>query len=158
MCLRANTRRNRRREIRELERSYLDRCRAERELRPKTIVPPKMGSLCQLRDKLSVNGRIGGSFNARRPINSSTQTCYAAPRSLARSEEAVMSTKVEVLNELVELINQRREVPIARYFTEDFRLDDAGTGVVRNGHAGARVASFASFDRTLMTRTKHGCR
>jgi predicted ester cyclase len=50
-----------------------------------------------------------------------------------------MSTKVEVLKELVELINQRREVPIARYFTEDFRLDDAGTGVVRTGHAGAQT-------------------
>ena len=36
-------------------------------------------------------------------------------------------------------MNERRPVSIARYFTEDFRLDDAGTGVVRTGHAGAQT-------------------
>jgi predicted SnoaL-like aldol condensation-catalyzing enzyme len=47
--------------------------------------------------------------------------------------------KAELLQELSELVNQRRPVPIARYFTEDFRLDDAGAGVVRSGHAGAQT-------------------
>ena len=49
-----------------------------------------------------------------------------------------MPTKAELLAELAELINQRRPVPIARYFTEDFRLDDAGAGVVLSGHSGAQ--------------------
>jgi predicted SnoaL-like aldol condensation-catalyzing enzyme len=34
---------------------------------------------------------------------------------------------------------QRRPIDIAHYFTEDFRLDDAGSGVVRTGHAGAQA-------------------
>jgi predicted SnoaL-like aldol condensation-catalyzing enzyme len=49
-----------------------------------------------------------------------------------------MPTKVELLGELAELLNQRRPVLIARYFTEDFRLDDAGAGVMLTGHAGAK--------------------
>jgi hypothetical protein len=49
-----------------------------------------------------------------------------------------MPTKVELLGELAELLNQRRPVPIARYFTEDFRLDDAGAGVMLTGHAALR--------------------
>jgi predicted SnoaL-like aldol condensation-catalyzing enzyme len=48
-------------------------------------------------------------------------------------------TKAELLQELSELVNRRQPVTIARYFTEDFRLDDAGTGVVRTGHAGAQT-------------------
>jgi predicted SnoaL-like aldol condensation-catalyzing enzyme len=50
-----------------------------------------------------------------------------------------MVPNVELLEDLTELLNQRRLVPIARYFTETFRLDDAGTGVVRTGHAGAQT-------------------
>jgi predicted ester cyclase len=50
-----------------------------------------------------------------------------------------MLTKVEVLQDLTKLVNERQTVPIARYFTEDFRLDDAGAGVVLTGHAGAQT-------------------
>ena len=50
-----------------------------------------------------------------------------------------MLMKVKVLDEVTELVNRRQPVPIARYFTEDFRLDDAGAGVVRTGHAGAKA-------------------
>jgi predicted SnoaL-like aldol condensation-catalyzing enzyme len=50
-----------------------------------------------------------------------------------------MLTQAHRLRELAEYINQRQPVPIARYFTEDFRLDDAGAGVVRTGHAGAQA-------------------
>ena len=45
----------------------------------------------------------------------------------------------DLLKEVAELVNRRQPVPIARYFTEDFRLDDAGAGVVRTGHAGAQA-------------------
>jgi predicted SnoaL-like aldol condensation-catalyzing enzyme len=48
-------------------------------------------------------------------------------------------TKAELLQELSELMNQRRRIAVARYFTEDFRLDDAGAGVVRSGHVGAQT-------------------
>jgi predicted SnoaL-like aldol condensation-catalyzing enzyme len=51
----------------------------------------------------------------------------------------------ELLRELTTLFNQRRPIPVERYFTEDFRLDDAGAGVVRTGHSGAR----AMFDDML---------
>ena len=47
--------------------------------------------------------------------------------------------KVKVLEELVGLVNHRQPAPIARYFTENFRLDDAGAGVVRTGHAGTEA-------------------
>jgi predicted ester cyclase len=50
-----------------------------------------------------------------------------------------MPTKTEILKELAQLVNQREPITIARYFTEDFRLDDAGAGVVRTGHAGAQT-------------------
>jgi hypothetical protein len=50
-------------------------------------------------------GEIAGALEDGAGI---TGACYAAPRSSAQSEEAAMSTKVEVLKELVELINQRR--------------------------------------------------
>lgn len=43
------------------------------------------------------------------------------------------------MKELAELVTQRRQFPITRYFTEDFRLDDAGAGVVLTGHAGAQT-------------------
>jgi hypothetical protein len=43
-----------------------------------------------------------------------------------------------ILGELAELLNQRRPVPITRYFTEDFRLDDAGAGVMLTGNVGAK--------------------
>jgi predicted SnoaL-like aldol condensation-catalyzing enzyme len=49
-----------------------------------------------------------------------------------------MLTKAELLKELAELVNERRPFAIARYFTEDFRLDDAGAGVVLTGYAGAQ--------------------
>jgi len=39
----------------------------------------------------------------------------------------------------VKFVNERRPIPIEQYFTEDFRLDDAGSGVVRTGHAGAQA-------------------
>jgi predicted SnoaL-like aldol condensation-catalyzing enzyme len=47
--------------------------------------------------------------------------------------------KAELLKQLADLVNARQPVPIARYFTDDFRLGDAGAGVVRTGHAGARA-------------------
>jgi predicted SnoaL-like aldol condensation-catalyzing enzyme len=50
-----------------------------------------------------------------------------------------MSSKADVLAELAEFVNRRLPVAIAKYFTEDFRLDDAGAGVVRTGHAGAQA-------------------
>jgi predicted SnoaL-like aldol condensation-catalyzing enzyme len=53
--------------------------------------------------------------------------------------EDAMLTNAGLLQELAVLVNERRPVPIARYFTEDFRLDDAGAGVVRTGHAGAQA-------------------
>jgi predicted SnoaL-like aldol condensation-catalyzing enzyme len=48
-------------------------------------------------------------------------------------------TKAELLRELAQLLNRRQPVPVARYFTDDFCLDDAGAGVVRSGHAGAQA-------------------
>jgi predicted SnoaL-like aldol condensation-catalyzing enzyme len=48
-------------------------------------------------------------------------------------------TKAELLKELAELVSRRQPVAIARYFADDFRLDDAGAGVVRTGHAGAQT-------------------
>src|SRR5262245_28365684 len=53
--------------------------------------------------------------------------------------QGVRMTKAELLRELAELVTRRQPVPLARYFTEDFRLDDAGAGVVRTGHAGAQT-------------------
>jgi predicted SnoaL-like aldol condensation-catalyzing enzyme len=50
-----------------------------------------------------------------------------------------MPKKTELREELLRLINERRPIPIARYFSEDFRLDDAGAGVVRTGRAGAQT-------------------
>jgi predicted SnoaL-like aldol condensation-catalyzing enzyme len=50
-----------------------------------------------------------------------------------------MPTKTEILRDLAMLVNRRQAVPIARYFAEDFRLDDAGAGLVRTGHAGAQT-------------------
>src|SRR5262245_9050550 len=50
-----------------------------------------------------------------------------------------MPTKAERLEELAGLVNRRQPVPIESFFAEDFRLDDAGAGVVRTGHAGARA-------------------
>jgi hypothetical protein len=50
-----------------------------------------------------------------------------------------MPTNLELLKELAELIIQRRPVTIARYFTDDFRLDDAGAGTLRFGHSGAQT-------------------
>jgi len=50
-----------------------------------------------------------------------------------------MPTNVELLGELAERLNQRLPLPIERYFTEDFRLDDAGAGMMLTGHAGAKA-------------------
>ena len=50
-----------------------------------------------------------------------------------------MPTNVELLGEVAELLNHRLPLPIERYFTEDFRLDDAGAGMMLTGHAGAKA-------------------
>jgi predicted SnoaL-like aldol condensation-catalyzing enzyme len=50
-----------------------------------------------------------------------------------------MLTKAGLLQQLADLVNERRPIEVARYFTEDFRLDDASTGLVRTGHAGAQA-------------------
>jgi len=70
-------------------------------------------------------------------------------------------TRVKLLEELTELVNQRRPVPIAHYFTEDFRLDDAGAGLVRTGYAGAQtmiaeILSLAPDVRLEMLDTVEG--
>ena len=44
----------------------------------------------------------------------------------------------ETLRELISLVNDRKEIDVARYFTPDFRLDQPG-GVPQRGHAGARA-------------------
>lgn len=49
-----------------------------------------------------------------------------------------MSIQLNALRELVVLFNEGRPIDLARFFTEDFRLDDPGAGVKRTGHDGAR--------------------
>jgi hypothetical protein len=49
-----------------------------------------------------------------------------------------MSAQTDTLRELARLLNAREPVDVARFFTEDFRLDDPGAGVTRVGHAGAQ--------------------
>jgi predicted ester cyclase len=49
-----------------------------------------------------------------------------------------MSTQTDALHELVRLFNKRGLIDIARFFTDDFRLEDPGVGVKRSGHNGAR--------------------
>ena len=49
-----------------------------------------------------------------------------------------MSIQTDALRELTRLLNAREPVDVARFFTEDFRLEDPGAGVLRSGHAGAR--------------------
>ena len=49
-----------------------------------------------------------------------------------------MSTQMDVLRKLAELFNGRKPIDMARFFTEDFRLEDPGAGVVRNGLDGAQ--------------------
>src|SRR5262249_59665388 len=65
----------------------------------------------------------------RRPVS----CCFSTER-VTR-----MPTNVELLGELAELLNHRLPLPIERYFTEDFRLDDAGAGMMLTGHAGAKA-------------------
>jgi hypothetical protein len=50
-----------------------------------------------------------------------------------------MLTKAELLREPARLVNERQPAPIARHFTEDVRLDDAGAGVLLTAHAGAQA-------------------
>ena len=49
-----------------------------------------------------------------------------------------MSARTDALRELTLLLNERKPVDVARFFTDDFRLDDPGAGVTRTGHDGAR--------------------
>jgi len=42
-----------------------------------------------------------------------------------------MSVQTDALLELVELFNARKEIDLPRFFTEDFRLEDPGAGVIR---------------------------
>jgi hypothetical protein len=49
-----------------------------------------------------------------------------------------MSVRTDALCELVELFNARKAIDVARFFTEDFRLEDPGAGVIRTGLAGAQ--------------------
>src|SRR5262245_35135124 len=48
-----------------------------------------------------------------------------------------MSVQTDALLELVELFNARKEIDLPRFFTEDFRLEDPGAGVIRTGLDGA---------------------
>lgn len=50
-----------------------------------------------------------------------------------------MPANAEILKELAGLVNRRQPIEIGRYFTEDFRLDDAGAGIVRHGIGGAEA-------------------
>jgi predicted ester cyclase len=49
-----------------------------------------------------------------------------------------MSAQTDSLRELVLLLNAGKAIDVARFFTEDFRLEDPGVGVKRTGHDGAR--------------------
>ena len=49
-----------------------------------------------------------------------------------------MPAQTDVIRELASLINARKEIPIARFFTEDFRLNDPGAGIWLEGHDGAQ--------------------
>ena len=49
-----------------------------------------------------------------------------------------MSVQTDALRELVELFNARKAIDVARFFTEDFRLEDPGAGVIRTGLDGAQ--------------------
>jgi hypothetical protein len=49
-----------------------------------------------------------------------------------------MSVQTDALRELVQLFNARKAIDVARFFTEDFRLEDPGAGVIRTGLDGAQ--------------------
>ena len=49
-----------------------------------------------------------------------------------------MAAQLKLLEDLAAQVNQRRPVLVEQYFTEDFRLDDAGAGIVLRGYAGAQ--------------------
>jgi len=49
-----------------------------------------------------------------------------------------MPAQTDVIRELASLLNARKEVPIARFFTGDFRLYDPGAGIWLEGHKGAQ--------------------
>src|SRR5215467_3038204 len=49
-----------------------------------------------------------------------------------------MSVQTDALRELVELFNARKEIDVPSFFTEDFRLEDPGAGVIRTGLDGAQ--------------------
>ena len=49
-----------------------------------------------------------------------------------------MSLQTDALHQLAASIARREPIDIQRYFTEDFRLDDPGSSVVRHGFEGAK--------------------
>ena len=49
-----------------------------------------------------------------------------------------MPSQIDVIRELASLLNARKEIPIARFFTEGFRLYDPGAGIWLEGHDGAQ--------------------
>ena len=73
---------------------------------------------------------------------------YAHATSLAAGRRALasrvekgkelMSHQTEVLRKLVALFNGGKTIDVTRFFTEDFRLEDPGAGVIRTGLDGAQ--------------------
>ena len=49
-----------------------------------------------------------------------------------------MSSQTEVIRQLAASVARREPIDISRVFSEDFRLDDPGSNIVRHGHDGAR--------------------
>ncbi|MGI9488168.1 MAG: nuclear transport factor 2 family protein [Geminicoccaceae bacterium] len=49
-----------------------------------------------------------------------------------------MPAQTDVIREFASLLNARKEIPIARFFTEDFRLYDPGAGIWLEGYDGAQ--------------------
>jgi hypothetical protein len=49
-----------------------------------------------------------------------------------------MPGQTDVLRELVDQFNARKAIDVARFFIEDFRLEDPGAGVIRTGLDGAQ--------------------
>jgi hypothetical protein len=61
-----------------------------------------------------------------------------APGASDARKEGLMSVQTDALVELVELFNARKAIDVPRFFTEDFRLEDPGAGVIRTGLDGAQ--------------------
>ena len=49
-----------------------------------------------------------------------------------------MSVQKQVIRELTVLLNARKSIPTARFFTPDFKLYDPGAGVWLDGYSGAQ--------------------